>query len=40
MGMLADFIATETNPLDDLMTMKQVHFVMKEGKIIVQKNNN
>jgi len=37
MGMFADVIATETNPLDDIMALKQVHFVMKEGKIIVQK---
>jgi imidazolonepropionase-like amidohydrolase len=39
-GMFADFIATETNPIDDIMTLKQVHFVMKEGRIMVQKNKN
>ena len=39
-GMFADFIATEKNPLDDIMTLKQVCFVMKEGRIIVEKNQN
>jgi imidazolonepropionase-like amidohydrolase len=36
-GMSADIISTEENPLDDIMTLKQVSFVTKEEKIIVNK---
>ncbi len=33
-GMAADIIATPENPLDNILTLKQVKFVMKDGKII------
>ena len=33
-GMAADIIATRENPLDNIQTIKQVSFVMKDGKII------
>jgi imidazolonepropionase-like amidohydrolase len=33
-GLAADIIATSENPLDDIMTLKNVRFVMKDGKII------
>ena len=36
-GMSADIISTEENPLDDIMTLKQVSFGTKEEKIIVNK---
>ena len=32
-GMYADIIATPENPLDDIQTLKQVNFVMKNGKV-------
>ncbi|MCU0239719.1 MAG: amidohydrolase family protein [Pyrinomonadaceae bacterium] len=32
-GMMADIIATTENPLDNIQTLKQVNFVMKDGKI-------
>jgi len=32
-GKLADIIATPKNPLDDINTMSEVNFVMKDGKI-------
>jgi imidazolonepropionase-like amidohydrolase len=32
-GKLADIIATEENPLDDIGALRSVHFVMKEGRI-------
>jgi imidazolonepropionase-like amidohydrolase len=32
-GKLADIIAVDGNPLEDIKTMKNVNFVMKEGKI-------
>ncbi|MAP41618.1 MAG: hypothetical protein CMP01_05335 [Woeseiaceae bacterium] len=32
-GMAADIIATPENPLDDIMTLKQVSFVMKDGVV-------
>ncbi len=35
-GMKADIIATATNPLDDIGTLKAVMFVMKNGKVIKQ----
>ena len=34
-GMKADIIATPVNPLDDIHTLKQVIFVMKDGQVIV-----
>jgi imidazolonepropionase-like amidohydrolase len=34
--MAADLIATPRNPLDDIATLKQVTFVMKDGKVIRQ----
>lgn len=37
-GMFADLIAVEGNPLEDINTLKQVRFVMKEGKVVVNKN--
>lgn len=33
-GQAADIIATPENPLDNLLTLKQVSFVMKDGKIV------
>ncbi len=36
-GMFADLVATKVNPLDDVMALKQVSFVMKEGNIVVNK---
>jgi imidazolonepropionase-like amidohydrolase len=33
-GMFADIIATRENPLDNIQTLKQVSFVMKNGKVI------
>jgi imidazolonepropionase-like amidohydrolase len=33
-GMFADIVATPANPLDDIQTLKQVSFVMKNGKVI------
>ncbi len=32
-GMAADIIATPSNPLDNIMALKKVHFVMKDGKV-------
>ncbi|MGC3947123.1 MAG: amidohydrolase family protein [Chryseolinea sp.] len=39
-GMFADIIATELNPLDDITALKKVHFVMKDGGVIVDKKQN
>ena len=33
-GQAADIIATPENPLDNIQTLKQVFFVMKNGKVI------
>jgi imidazolonepropionase-like amidohydrolase len=33
-GMAADIISTPLNPLDDIQTLKQVVFVMKDGKVL------
>ena len=33
-GLAADIIATPENPLDNIQTLKQVQFVMKNGKVI------
>jgi imidazolonepropionase-like amidohydrolase len=35
-GMAADIIATPNNPLDDILTLKQVRFVMKDGRVVNQ----
>ncbi|MFG1691109.1 amidohydrolase family protein [Gemmatimonadota bacterium] len=35
-GHFADIVATESNPLEDIHTLKSVRFVMKEGVIIKQ----
>jgi imidazolonepropionase-like amidohydrolase len=35
-GMAADLIATAKNPLDDIQALKQVSFVMKDGKVFKQ----
>jgi imidazolonepropionase-like amidohydrolase len=35
-GQAADIIATPENPLDNILTLKQVTFVMKDGKIFKQ----
>jgi imidazolonepropionase-like amidohydrolase len=37
-GMYCDLIATEENPLENIMTLKKVSFVMKNG--VVYKNNH
>jgi imidazolonepropionase-like amidohydrolase len=33
-GEAADIIATPTNPLDDIQTLRKVQFVMKDGKVV------
>ena len=33
-GMAADLIATPENPLDDILTLKRVSFVMKDGVVV------
>jgi imidazolonepropionase-like amidohydrolase len=33
-GMAADIIAAPGDPLADVRTLKQVHFVMKDGKVV------
>ncbi|RLA27305.1 MAG: amidohydrolase family protein, partial [Gammaproteobacteria bacterium] len=33
-GKLADIIAVEGNPLDDIRAMERVVFVMKDGEIV------
>jgi len=35
-GQAADIIATPANPLENIQALRQVHFVMKDGKIIKQ----
>ena len=35
-GLAADIIATPKNPLDDIHTLRNINFVMKDGKIIKQ----
>jgi imidazolonepropionase-like amidohydrolase len=35
-GLAADIIATAKNPLDDILALKHVHFVMKNGKVFKQ----
>jgi imidazolonepropionase-like amidohydrolase len=32
-GLAADIIATRENPLDNVLALKQVRFVMKDGKV-------
>ena len=32
-GLIADIIATPENPLENISTLKQVNFVMKNGKV-------
>jgi imidazolonepropionase-like amidohydrolase len=32
-GLAADIIATPRNPLDDILALKSVSFVMKNGKV-------
>ena len=33
-GQMADVIATPSNPLTDIQTLRDVHFVMKNGRVI------
>ena len=33
-GQSADIIATPENPLENIKTLRKVHFVMKDGRII------
>lgn len=33
-GLFADIVATKINPIKDIMALKQIHFVMKNGSII------
>ena len=35
-GMLADIIAVQNNPIEDISTVKNVSFVMKDGVIYKQ----
>jgi len=39
-GMFCDLIATEDNPLENIMTLKKVSFVMKNGIVIKNNKNN
>jgi imidazolonepropionase-like amidohydrolase len=32
-GKYADLVATDTNPLDDIQVLKEIHFVMKDGVV-------
>ncbi len=32
-GKIADIIAVDKNPIDDISTLENVTFIMKEGKI-------
>ena len=32
-GFIADIVATKINPIDDITSLENVQFVMKEGKI-------
>ena len=36
-GKFADLVAVDGNPLDDIKAMTRVTFVMKDGKMIVNK---
>ena len=36
-GMAADIIAAPGDPLADARVLKQVHFVMKDGKVVKSK---
>lgn len=36
-GLAADLIATPENPLENIQTLKEVHFVMKDGRIVKQR---
>ena len=36
-GLAADIIAIPRNPLDDILALKEVSFVMKEGDVFVHK---
>jgi imidazolonepropionase-like amidohydrolase len=35
---VADIIATPNNPLEDINALKQVNFVMKDGKVFKPSN--
>jgi len=35
-GQAADIIATPSNPLEDIQSLRRVHFVMKDGKVVKQ----
>jgi imidazolonepropionase-like amidohydrolase len=39
-GMYCDLIATEDNPLENIQTLKNVSFVMKNGTVYKNNNNN
>ena len=32
-GFFADIVATKINPVDDVTTLEDIQFVMKEGKV-------
>jgi imidazolonepropionase-like amidohydrolase len=36
-GMAADIVATPANPLEDIGALKQVQFVMKDGRVVKPK---
>jgi imidazolonepropionase-like amidohydrolase len=37
-GLRADIIATQENPLDNIQTLKKATFVMKNGKVFKKSN--
>lgn len=39
-GKIADVVAVQGNPLDDIRLMRKMHFVMKEGVVVVDHSEN
>jgi imidazolonepropionase-like amidohydrolase len=39
-GFAADIVATPTNPLDDILALKKIHFVMKDGRVFAHDRTN
>ncbi len=36
-GFAADIVATPNNPLDDILALKKIHFVMKDGQVFAHR---